>query len=267
MLESTYNNNNNIISLYLSHYSNNIVDFHIRTSGDSLFFFHILIQLEEHCSSSLSFFHLTIIITTSTSVTQHNQLHLHHRFTCQPLWHCTSARLLAFKIIINIIYNIFLFPSSFLHYLHILLFTPHFEGRVKPAMCIGKALVRAPSVPERSHKLYSFFISSSHRYGGLHLTSPHHFDLPTSPVKRPELPLAQPAVCANHTLTPTPTLLYISQNLHIYYFFIIPTFCHAFIYSVFLLFFSELSPIYLSYSLFLMTPRLPYGGFYFVFLF
>ena len=56
VLESTYNNNNNIISIYLSHYSNNIVDLHIRTSGDSLFFSHILIQLEEHCSSSLSFF-------------------------------------------------------------------------------------------------------------------------------------------------------------------------------------------------------------------
>jgi len=31
-------------------------------------------------------------------------------------------------------------------------------------------------------------------------------------------------------------------------------------------FYPNLSPIYLSYSLFLMTPRLPYGGFYFVFL-
>ena len=75
---------------------------------------------------------------------------------------------------------------------------------------------------------------------------------------------------ADHTLTPTPTsLLYFSQYLYIYFFsialffYILPLFIRFF---CIMFFYPNLSPIYLSYSLFLMTPRLPYGGFYFVFL-
>jgi hypothetical protein len=92
VLKPTYNNNNNNInSFYYSQYSNNIGFSTSGRRGHSCFFsFHFSVQLEEHGSSCLSFYNLTIIIITISSsssiqfISTHHH-HLHHQLKAKAL--------------------------------------------------------------------------------------------------------------------------------------------------------------------------------------
>ena len=233
------------------------------------FFFSSL--LEELGSSCLSFFSLSPIIinpyphppslTTSTSLCLFTSVD-GHGIALTP-WRLAPT--------IIIIKNLFILPpSSSLLSLYILFFLLFIlrAGWNQPC-AIGKALVRAPMVLERPLKLYFFPISSSLGTEALHLTHLHPLP-PYVACKAPGTALAQPAVWRT-TLWPPPLLLYsTSHNIYIYTFFqslCFYTSClYLFGFFCIMFFYPNLSPIYLSYSLFLMTPRLPYGGFYFVFL-
>ena len=109
--------------------------------------------------------------------------------------------------------------------------------------------------------IYTYYIVNSL---SLIFTSELHYSegqlrLSRSPVKRLEGYVPQ-SYC-EHDIHP-------HFSRHTYPYIFVLSYFSAFIYSVFLylVFFIRIVTIYLSYSLFLMTPRLPYGGFYFVFL-